>query len=122
MIRALVGILATTFLASFSPRVFDEDGWCIPQSNADAALCGKPLTGCICVVSGGTISVASFDNCEGCYYSFSGFHITCGTSSSTMTTCSGDVSCNTVASCAYDCPCTHGVFYPFTLSCGSCTE
>lgn len=101
----------------------DEDDRCLPSSvdlDPDAG-CVKALTGCVCSVTGsGTVWPAGY--CLGCAGTASGTLNCTGGLVKPFQTGNAWASCNGSAAFGVKCPCTGAFFYPFVMTCGSCTE
>ena len=122
MQRLLLSVL-TAFSLAFLPAAsapLTSQDICIPEVYGDQQLCAKPITGCICVFTMYTVTVGSFADCGGCWYSMYG-GLSCDDGQTvTPHNCSGEISCGTRAGCGGYCPCTQATFYPVRIDCGLC--
>jgi len=115
MIRYLVGILATVFLASFCPPRDD----CWPDGTTNHQTCAKPITGCLCWFSSYTLTIWPGVDCAPCDFYFYGvFECTTGTIETHESF--GDLACGHSVLIGWRCPCTGSNFYPVEVECGAC--
>jgi len=115
MIRILVGILATALLASFCP----PQDVCLVNGTANAALCAKPATGCLCWFSAYTLHITSGVDCQPCDYDFT-CTFECTTGSIETKAFNGDLACGNAVLLGWRCPCTGIYFYPVQVTCAAC--
>lgn len=111
-------LVVTVLTSSLVVASIGQD--CIPEGDMEFQGCAKPLTGCICVWDSAFLTIGSYGDCEGCYYSFSG-SLTCdGGQTVTPVVCSGNLGFESRIACGSTCPCTHQPYYPVRVDCGPC--